>query len=202
MALRVVLEALIRRHYRKHVFGHHRYRIPRSSDLSVGIGNFLVAQLIVIALCVVAIIAAFFSAVWAWGVLAIPVVLLAMTFAALKQHQWEHIPELSDSANAMLQKYGHHYAMPFATRDFSAAATTIMFAGVVIAIIGAFSGIWWGLAVALTTWVTMGILSKAFNPTNFIVDPIERLAHEEVIAFIQSKQGVRRDAQHFGEGDR
>lgn len=151
------------------------------------------AQLIAIVLSLAAIVTAFFSSLWAWLALAIPIALLLITFMGLKQKRWKHIPELSEPANAMLQKYGHYYTMPFAGRDFSASSSTLMFAGVVIAIIGAFKGFWWGLAIALTNWILMGFLSKAFNPTNFIADPIERLAHEEVISFIMAKQKAGTD---------
>ena len=151
------------------------------------------AQLIAIALSLVAIVTAFFSALWAWVVLAVPIALLLVTFMGLKQKRWKHIPELSEAANAMLQKYGHYYTMPFAGRDFSASSSTLMFAGAAIAVIGAFKGFWWGLVVALANWLVMGLLSKAFNPTSFIADPLERLAHEEVISFIMANQKAKTD---------
>ena len=116
------------------------------------------AQLIAIALSLVAIVTAFFSALWAWVVLAVPIALLLVTFMGLKQKRWKHIPELSEAANAMLQKYGHYYTMPFAGRDFSASSSTLMFAGAAIAVIGAFKGFWWGLVVALANWLVMGLL--------------------------------------------
>jgi hypothetical protein len=152
-----------------------------------------VAQFIAIILSLVAIVTAFFSVLWTWVVLAVPIALLLITFMGLKQKRWKHIPELSEPANAMLQKFGHYYTMPFAGRDFSASCSTLMFAGVVIAVIGAFKGFWWGLAIAVANWVVMGFLSRAFNPTNFIADPLERLAHEEVISFIVAKQKTGTD---------
>lgn len=145
-------------------------------------------QLIAIAVCLVAIVTAFFSVLWSWIVLAVRAAILLISLISLKQKRWKHVPELSEPANAMLQKYGHYYTMPFAGRDFSAAASTLMFAGVAVAVIGAFKGFWWGLAVAAVNWFVMGLVSKAFNPTNFIADPMERLAHEEVISFIMAKQ--------------
>lgn len=151
------------------------------------------AQFIAIILSLVAIVTAFFSVLWTWVVLAVPIALLLITFMGLKQKRWKHIPELSEPANAMLQKFGHYYTMPFAGRDFSASCSTLMFAGVVIAVIGAFKGFWWGLAIAVANWVVMGFLSRAFNPTNFIADPLERLAHEEVISFIVAKQKTGTD---------
>jgi hypothetical protein len=152
-----------------------------------------VAQFIAIVLSLVAIVTAFFSVLWAWVVLAVPIALLLITFMGLKQKRWKHIPELSEPANAMLQKFGHYYTMPFAGRDFSASSSTLMFAGAVIAVIGAFKGFWWGFAIAVANWIVMGFLSRAFNPTNFIVDPLERLAHEEVISFIVAKQKTGTD---------
>lgn len=151
------------------------------------------AQLIAIVLSLAAIVTAFSSFLWAWVVLAVPITLLLVTFVGLKQKRWKHIPELSEPANAMLQKYGHYYTMPFAGRDFSASSSTLMFAGVVVAAIGAFKGFWWGLAIAAVNWIVMGFLSKAFNPTNFIADPIERIAHEEVISFIMARQKTGTD---------
>lgn len=145
-------------------------------------------QLIAIALSLVAIVTAFFSVLWSWVVIAVPIAILLVTLISLKQKRWKHISELSEPANAMLQKYGHYYTMPFAGRDFSAAASTLMFAGVVVAVIGAFKGFWWGFAIAVVNWLVMGLVSKAFNPSNFIADPMERLAHEEIISFIMAKQ--------------
>lgn len=151
------------------------------------------AQFIAIILSLVAIVTAFFSVLWAWVVLAVPIALLLMTFMGLKQKRWKHIPELSEPANAMLQKFGHYYTMPFAGRDFCASCSTLMFASIVIAVIGAFKGFLWGLAIAVANWVVMGFLSRAFNPTNFIADPLERLAHDEVISFIVAKQKTGTD---------
>lgn len=145
------------------------------------------AQLIAIVLSLVAIVTAFFSSPWAWVVLAVPLALLLITFMGVKQKRWKHIPELSEPANAMLQKYGHYYTMPFAGRAFSASSSTLMLAGAVVAVIGVFKGFWWGLAIALANWLVMGFLSKAFNPSNFIADPLERMAHEEVISFFMAK---------------
>jgi hypothetical protein len=34
----------------------------------------------------------------------------------------------------------------------------------------------------------MGIVSKAFNPTNFIADPFEKVAHEEIISYLTKEK--------------
>jgi hypothetical protein len=152
-----------------------------------------VAQFIAIVLSLVAIATAFFSVLWAWVVLAVPIALLLITFVGLKQKRWKHIPELSEPANTLFQKFGHYYTMPFAARDFSASSSTLIFAGVLIAVIGAIKNFWWGAAIAVANWIVMGALSRAFNPENFIANPIERLAHEEIISFIVAQQKTGTD---------
>ena len=145
-------------------------------------------QLIVIIVCIVAVITEFFSVMWGWIVLGVPAFFLLVTLFGVKQKKWQHIPELSETANQMLQKFGHYYAMPFAGRDFSACASTLMFAGAAIAIIGAFKGFWWGIGIGIINWFLMGLVSRAFNPTNFLVDPLEQMGHEEIITYITERQ--------------
>jgi hypothetical protein len=145
-------------------------------------------QMLVILICLVALITEFFSVLWGWVVLALPAVFLLVTLLGVKQKKWEFIPELSIDANLMLQKFGHYYAMPFAGRDFSASASTVMFTGVAIAIIGIFKGFWWGIIIAVVNWILMAFIARAFNPSNFLVDDRERMAHDEIISYIMEKQ--------------
>jgi len=145
-------------------------------------------QMLVILICLAAVIVEFFSVLWGWLILAVPSAYVLLTLFGVKQKKWQYILELSVSANQMLQKFGHYYAMPFAGRDFSASASTLMFAGAAIAIIGVFKGFWWGIGIGVINWFLMGFISRAFNPTNFLVDPLEQMGHEEIIAWITEKQ--------------
>ncbi|MFA4829536.1 MAG: hypothetical protein WC855_12535 [Thermodesulfovibrionales bacterium] len=145
-------------------------------------------QIVVSLICLAAVITEFFSVLWGWVILAVPSAFLLLTLLGVKQKKWQYIPELSEMANQMLQKFGHYYAMPFAGRDFSASATTLMFAGAAIAIIGVFKGFWWGIGIGVINWFLMGFISRAFNPTNFLVDPLEQMGHEEIIAWITERQ--------------
>jgi len=145
-------------------------------------------QIIIIVICLAAVITEFFSVLWGWLILGVPSVFLLVTLVGVKQKKWKHIPELSEMANQMLQKFGHYYAMPFAGSDFSASASTLMFAGVAVAIIGAFKGFWWGIGIGVVNWLLMSFVSRAFNPMNFLVDPLERMAHEEIISYITGRQ--------------
>lgn len=145
-------------------------------------------QLIVILFCVASGIVAFFSVTLGWIILWIPTAFLLIRLFGVKQKKWQYIPELSETANQMLQKFGNYYAMPFAGRDFSACANTLMFAGAAVAIIGVFKGFWWGIAIGIVNWFVMGMVSRAFNPANFLVDPTEKMAHKEIISYITARQ--------------
>lgn len=151
-------------------------------------------QMLVIVICLVALITEFFSVLWGWVVLALSAIFLLVTLLGVKQKKLEYIPELSNDANRMLQKFGHYYTMPFAGRDFSASASTVMFAGVAIAIIGIFKGFWWGIGIAVVNWFLMAFISRAFNPSNFLVDHSERMAHDEIISYIIEKQKEKENA--------
>jgi hypothetical protein len=136
-----------------------------------------------------AIIVSFWSPLWSWLILCVAEAVILFTFMGVKSQKWKHIPELSAPANQMLQKYGHFYTMPFAARDFSSSASAYQLASIVLGIICGFKGAWWGVAVAVVNMGLMAYVSRAFNPTVFITDPFERLAHEEVISYVMSRQG-------------
>jgi len=63
-------------------------------------------------------------------------------------------------------------------QSLPASASTLMFAGAAIGIISAFKGFWWVIAIGILNWFLMGFVSRAFNPTNFLVDPLELMGHE------------------------
>src|SRR3990172_4601023 len=104
-------------------------------------------QILVILFCLAAVITEFFSAVWGWIILCIPI----------------------------------------AGRDFSASASTLAIAGGVIVIVGLFKGFWWGIGIGILNWFVMGMVSRAFNPSYFLVDYSEQKAHEEIISYIMRK---------------
>ncbi|MEK7408676.1 MAG: hypothetical protein AAB225_26720 [Acidobacteriota bacterium] len=148
-------------------------------------------QMLAIVISVGSIGWAFFSPLWAWTPLVTAAALLLLTLLGVKQKKWRYIEELSPAGNEMLPKFGHYYAMPFAGRDFSAAASTIQFAAVAVGIIGAVKGFYWGLGIAVAFWFVLGPVAMAFNPTNFIRGSHLESAHEEVISWVmqQSQRG-------------
>lgn len=128
-----------------------------------------------------------------WGWLAIGLVdafIVLTSWSAKRRYRFKYVEELSPEANAMLQRYGHYFAMPFASRDFSASAATSQFAGVALGIISAISAFWWGLALAAVNWFFMGGVAVGLSPAALIAsDPAARIAHDEVVAFLQSREG-------------
>jgi len=140
-------------------------------------------QIINILLCISAIIAAFFSRSLAWGVLLLPFAHLLFTAFAIRSAKPGRIPELSDNANVMLQKWHLHYLHP----DFCAASRAVALTAAVIAIVGFCYGFYVGLAFGVTICLLTFSLVPVFNPNSSMSNPIDRQAHEEVIAFINQK---------------
>jgi len=160
--------------------------------------------LTILALLTAAGIALFTTPGWGWLIIGLVDGFLMLTFwSAKRRYRFKYVEELSPEANAMLQRYGHYFAMPFASRDFSASAATSQFAGVALGIISAVSGFWWGLALAAMNWFVMGAVAVGLSPAAPIAqDPAARIAHDEVAAFLQSRGvatgniGDRIDRQH------
>ena len=137
---------------------------------------------------VAAVGTALFYPAGAWLFYVVPVAWLLLTYFSVRQQKYKYIPELSPQANAMLQKYGHSYTMPYGSRDFSAAASAMSMSAAVVGIVGALKGFWWGLALAVVTYVAMNLVAQRLNPTSFLRDPDEKAAHLEVIEWVTSKQ--------------
>ena len=137
---------------------------------------------------------AFFSPMWAWSPLLVAAVYLLVNLFGVKKWKWHYVEELSPSANQMIQKFGHYYAMPLADRDLSSAASTIQLSGCAVGIIGAAKGFWWGLAIATVFYLSVHVIAVYFNPTLFLKDPEMKNAHDEVISWLtqQSEKDLER----------
>lgn len=144
-------------------------------------------QLLAILLALGALVWAFFDPLWAWAPLVVCAALLALVLAGVKRQKWQYVAELSPPANEMLQRFGHFYARPFAGRDFSGACSTLQFGAIAVAVVGLFNGFWWSIAIAAVFWFGLGPMAMMFNPTNFLTDPMLRMAHEEVAAWIKAR---------------
>lgn len=134
--------------------------------------------------CLSAFILAFFWPVWAWAPITVADAILVYVLFGAKKVKWDYLPELSPTANQMLQQYGHFYAMPFAGSEYSSASSVMQLAGVVVGVVGAFKAFWWGIAIAALNYLVMGGIAVAYNPTHFLRDPTQKAAHDEIIAFL------------------
>lgn len=144
-------------------------------------------QIITIVLCLASIIWAFFSPFWAWCPIVLVGLVLLVNLFGLKIQEWNYVEDLSPSANEILQKFGHYYRMPFACRDFSAAASTIQFVGIVLGIVGVFKGFYWGIGLGALFYIVFAIVAKEYNPTNFIQGTPIEISHQEVLDWLEQK---------------
>lgn len=87
----------------------------------------------------------------------------------------------------MLKKFGHFYVMPYAAKDFSQSASIFQLVSVVIGFIGVFKGFYWGLGIAAFIYISMALMARAFNPTHFLLDENEKIAHKEIIQYLHQK---------------
>ena len=140
-------------------------------------------QLINMLLCISAIIAAFFSRFIAWGILLLPFAYVLFTAFATRPDKLKNIAELSDNAKVMLQNWNHYYLHP----GLCAACRAVGLTAPVVAIIGCFHGSYLGLAFAVAICLLTFNVAPVFDPTNSLRDPIDRQAHEEVIALVNQR---------------
>ena len=151
----------------------------------------MVVHVLAITLSLGAPIWSFFDPRWAWAPLIVVAALLGLVLASVKSQKWQYIPELSPQANELFQRFGHFYTRPFAGRDFSGACSTLQFGAVAVAVVGLFKGFWWGAGIAAAFWFGVGPMAMAFNPTNFLADPVLRTAHQEIIDWITARSRER-----------
>ena len=132
-----------------------------------------------------AAIAAFWSVWLSVALLILTQAALLITLLALKAKKFEHVSELSQEANQMLRKFGHFYNKPFAGTSYSGTASLVMLSCISAGLVFGFRQAWGPTAVAAIGFIAMGFTARAFNPTNFLVDDSERLAHQEIIQYMQ-----------------
>jgi hypothetical protein len=145
-------------------------------------------QILAILLSLAAAAWAFFDPVFAWIPIGVACATLLFVWTGVRGTEWEYVPELSARANDLLRKFGHYYLMPFTGRDFGSAASTLQFSGAPVGIIGAINDFWWGLALAGLLFVTLGPAAMAFNPSVFLREPDDHLAHAEIIAWMRRRR--------------
>ncbi len=127
---------------------------------------------------------------WAWiPIILVDLVISVQLWAVKNKYRFKSIADMSPEANALLQRYGHYFAMPFASKDFSASAATSQFAGIVIAIICLYKNFWWAIAFAIGNWFLMGFIATVLSPASLLAkSPALQIAHDEIVEHINSQR--------------
>ena len=95
---------------------------------------------------------------------------------------------MSYEAQEIWNKYSHIYRQPFASRDWASIAASIMFLGVLIALILCYYGLYWGLLVALINWFFGVWLSHFFNPIQMFMKTGEIYYHDEILSHLRDQK--------------
>lgn len=138
-----------------------------------------------------------FSREWSWATLVLAAMLLLIPLSGLKARKKDlRSKKLSEAANVMIDKYGHYYSMPLAAKDFGRAAVVLHLCGTIAAIVDLVLGYWTGVMIGVAYFVVLGMLSRAFDPNNFLYDPAEKTVHEEIRAYLENSadDGVKKAA--------
>lgn len=129
------------------------------------------------------------------AVAALLIVLLGVVLLGFVSTQSaKDILALSVAANARLKKFVYYYMYPGTSSGLSRSCFYVQVAGVIVAVIGAFDGFWWGIAFVLLLLPIMSIVGYRYNPTLFFLKEGEQQAHEEILSFLKAEMDKRRSA--------
>ncbi len=151
-------------------------------------------QMVTIFISLVSLVLSFIiHPAWAWiPIILVDLVIYIQLWAAKQKYRFNYIPDLSPEANDLLQRYGHYFAMPFASKDFSASAATSQFAGIIIAVIGLFRSFWWAIGLAAANWFVMGFVAVSLSPVSLLAkSPALQIAHDEIVEYINSQRNQK-----------
>jgi hypothetical protein len=71
---------------------------------------------------------------------------------------------LSVQANIFMHYYGHYFARPEVSKDFTASAAILQLAGFGLAVIGFFQHHLWAIVLGAVNWFVMAEAALAFSP--------------------------------------
>lgn len=149
------------------------------------------AKYYVFVLCLFYLIFASYYLVWAWlsiGLICIFVFLIVWRIRSInKSAKKMHIDELSPYANEWLNKYWHFYSQPQTMIISSGLFAIIAIISIIVAVVGAYKGFWWGLLIALILWLVLIYCAYYLNPTLLLDKQIMKQSHQEIINWFISK---------------
>ena len=134
---------------------------------------------------IAAIVVAFFSRIWPWIIIALPLAWFSSTALAIKLHpKPRYIDELSRVANELFQRWFLFYSKPFAGTDFSSASSGISVTAIILSIIGCFYGFYIGVIIGIVVYFYSAVIARIFNPTHFLSNEA-KFAHAEVCGYME-----------------
>lgn len=146
-----------------------------------------------------ALLMSFWFPLGAWIPIALVLGFSGLIALSVRGQAYEGDHRLSPGAEHLLQQYGHVYGAPFAAVQFAGASSTMTLACALVSVVDMLKGFWWGLVIAVPLAVLGLLLGRFFNPTTFYSE-LERLAHHEVIAYLQAGGSLRRTGQPHQRG--
>lgn len=119
--------------------------------------------------------------------------LLFQLLVVRKTHRFTPLlPAVTEAEALLVERYGHYFAMPFASRDFSAAAATLQFGGILVAIVSWFPGFKFAVAFAVFNWFIMGYVATAFSPAALLAKhPELRIPHDLLLQQVEVSQSLK-----------
>ena len=125
---------------------------------------------------------------WGWLLLLPPSLFVLLMLVSTAIGKPDHVPELSDEANRLFRTNYPHYRFRHASVIFAHTAILCWMTSFVLAAFGCFRGFWWGIPIAIATVFVMGTVANIFNPNYRLTTPGEKLAHQELIDFLDASK--------------
>ena len=95
--------------------------------------------------------------------------------------------ELSYEAKKILEKFGHIYELPFASRCYASISGVNQLAGVFVMLVQLYQGYYWTLLFTIINWYFFAYVAYYFNPLIWFEKNNELHIHEEIVDFYQQK---------------
>ena len=133
---------------------------------------FSIVTLIINIFC---IILSFFHPLWAWLPFVLVVIYLYLTSKSFQSRKYKQIDQLSFAENELFKKFGYIYELPFATKDYSSACSSLILSAPVLAIIGAFQGQFLGIGLCVFFFLVLSHIELQYNPIRYFKNDPEIL---------------------------
>jgi hypothetical protein len=137
----------------------------------------MILQFYVLFFGVIAIIFNFHSVFSAWIWIGLLDLEFIFKFLRMKRNKIFYIPELSTTANNLLNKYSYYYESPTKSRDLFTGSLSIVFPTIILTIINVFQAYYFCIILGVLNFYSMYKLSLKFEIV-FNFTPEQKNAHD------------------------